>query len=62
MINNNINKKFLGGYSMSKRLTIMLDDDLDRKLRILQAKMIQKNQGSYSFSRAVNDSLRKTLK
>ncbi|GAF69776.1 unnamed protein product [marine sediment metagenome] len=47
---------------MSKRITIMLDDDLDKKLRALQAKAIQKNQGSYSFSKALNDTLRKTLK
>ena len=39
----------------------MIDDDLDRKLRAKQAKTIQKNQSSYSFSQALNETLRKTL-
>ena len=47
---------------MSKRVTIMIDDDLDKKLRLTQAKMIQQKQTSYSFSKAVNDTLRKVLK
>jgi hypothetical protein len=47
---------------MSKRVTIMIDDDLDRKLRLRQAKMIQTEQSSYSYSRVINESLRKILK
>jgi len=47
---------------MSKRVTIMIEDDLDKKIRQIQAKMIQKMQGSYSYSKALNDSLRKSLK
>jgi len=47
---------------MSKRVTIMIDEDLDKKLRIRQAKRIQQEQSSYSYSRAVNDTLRKVLK
>ena len=47
---------------MSRRVTIMMDDDLDKKLRFLQAKMIQQKQISYSYSKAVNNSLRKALK
>lgn len=47
---------------MSKRVTIMIDDDMDEKLRIRQARMIQKERKSYSYSRVLNDSLRKTLK
>ena len=47
---------------MSKRVTIMIEDELDKKLRTLQAKMIQQKQTSYSYSKAVNDSLRKVLK
>jgi len=47
---------------MTKRVTIMIDDDNDRKLRIRQAKMIQQQQGSYSFSKVLNDVLRKNLK
>ncbi len=48
--------------SMSKRVTIMIDDDLDKKLRLRQAKMIQQEQSSYSYSKVLNELLRKTLK
>ena len=47
---------------MSKRVTIMIDDDLDKKLRLRQAKMIQQEQSSYSYSKEINESLRKILK
>jgi len=47
---------------MSKRVTIMIDEDLDKKLRLRQAKMIQQEQSSYSYSRVLNESLRKVLK
>ena len=48
--------------SMSKRITIMIDDDLDKKLRTYQAKQIEKIQKTYSYSKAINDILRKSLK
>ncbi len=44
------------------RVTIMLDDDLDKKLRLRQAKMIQSDQNTHSFSSVLNDVIRKTLK
>ena len=47
---------------MSKRVTVMIDDDLDKKLRLRQAKMIQQEQSSYSYSKVLNESLRKILK
>lgn len=47
---------------MTKRVTIMIDDDLDKKLRQKQAKMISQEQSSYSFSRVLNETLRKSLK
>lgn len=47
---------------MSKRVTIMINDDLDKKLRNIQAKMIQKEQTSYSYSKVLNEALRKVLK
>jgi len=47
---------------MSKRVTIMIDEDLDKKLRLRQAKLIQQEQSSYSYSRVLNESLRKVLK
>ena len=47
---------------MSKRVTIVIDESIDKKLRLRQAKIIQQNQSSCSFSRVVNDTLRKGLK
>ena len=47
---------------MSKRVTIMIDDDLDKKLRLRQAKMISQEQSSYSYSKVLNETLRRTLK
>jgi len=47
---------------MSKRVTIMIDDDLDKKLRMKQAKMIQQEQSSYSYSKTLNSTLRLVLK
>ena len=47
---------------MAKRITIMLDDDLDRKLRLIQAKEIQSTKGSISFSSVINKLLQKSIK
>jgi predicted transcriptional regulator len=47
---------------MSKRVTIMIDDDLDKKMRMLQAKMIQSTTSSVSFSNVLNQVLRESLK
>ena len=47
---------------LGKRITIMLDDDLIKKLRAEQAKLIKKSTKSVSFSRVVNELLRKGLK
>ncbi len=47
---------------MSKRVTIVIADDLDKKLRTRQAKIIQQEQVSCSYSRVVNEMLRKVLK
>ena len=47
---------------MSKRVTIMIDDDLDKKMRLLQAKMIQSTSSSVSFSNVLNQVLRANLK
>ena len=49
-------------FIMRKRVTIVIDDDLDKKLRLRQAKMIQQKQSSYSYSRVLNETLRKVLK
>jgi hypothetical protein len=47
---------------MSKRVTIMLDNDLDKKMRLMQAKMIQSTTSSVSFSNVLNTVLRESLK
>ena len=47
---------------MSKRVTIMIDEDLDKKIRMRQAKIIQQEQTSCSYSKVLNKILRKSLK
>jgi len=47
---------------MGNRVTIVLDDDNDKKLRLRQAKLIRESSKSVSFSRVINDILRKHLK
>ena len=47
---------------MSKRITIILDNDLDKKLRVMQAKEIMKTTKSISFSKILNITIRKSLK
>ena len=46
----------------TKRVTIMIDGDLDQALRERQSRLIRKTQGSYSFSKVLNETLRKQLK
>jgi len=47
---------------MGKRITIILDDELLKKLHEIQAKQIKQSSKSVSFSRVLNDILRKGLK
>ena len=47
---------------MAKRVTIIIDDAIDKKLRIIQAKRIEKSSNHVSFSKILNEQLRKTLK
>jgi len=47
---------------MSKRVTIMIDEDINKKLRLRQAKIITQEQVSCSYSRVLNETLRKYLK
>ncbi len=47
---------------MGKRVTIVIDDDLNKKLRVLQAKIIQQENASCSYSKVMNQLLRKSLK
>ena len=47
---------------MGKRITIILDDDLLKKLHEIQAKQIKQSAKSVSFSHILNEVLRKSLK
>ena len=47
---------------MSQRITVILDDDIVTTLRQKQAKLITKSTKSVSFSRVLNDTLRKNIK
>jgi hypothetical protein len=56
------NSQLLFYLIMGKRITIMLDDDLDKKLRLIQAKAIQNTARSVSLSTVLNKTLRNYLK
>lgn len=47
---------------MIRRHTIILDKDLEAKLRNIQADMIKKTGSSVSFSYVINQLLKKALK
>ena len=47
---------------MSKRITVVLDDELVKKLRNVQSKKIGKSKKTVSFSSVINEELRKSLK
>ena len=46
---------------MSDRITVVFDADMIKKLRHLQAKQITEESKSVSFSRVVNNQLRKSF-
>jgi len=47
---------------MGKRVTIVLDDDLAKKLHEIQAKLIRETTKSVSFSKVLNETIRVSLK
>ncbi len=47
---------------MAKRITVVLDDQVVKKLRIIQSKKISKSNKSISFSSVINEELRKVMK
>jgi len=53
------NKSF---QSMLTRITIMLEDELQKKLRDKQAKLIKQSNKSVSFSQVVNQTLNDAIK
>ena len=46
---------------MSVRITALLDDDVVKKLRLYQAKKIQKSKQGVSFSEVLNEVIKKGL-
>jgi len=46
---------------MSKRVTIMLHDELMKKVRNKQAKLVKTEKGYVSLSRVINDVIREGL-
>ncbi len=47
---------------MGDRITIVLDEDNMKKLREKQAKLIKESAKAVSFSRVINETLRKRAK
>lgn len=47
---------------MAKRITVMIEDEVSKKLRQIQAKMIQTSAESVSYSKLINDILKTGLK
>ena len=47
---------------MSKRVTIMIEDEVDKKLRFIQAKEILSTSRSVSYSSTINKILKTNLK
>jgi len=46
---------------MSRRITVMLDDDVLKKLRVKQAMMIKKSVQTVSFSKVITDTLQQAF-
>lgn len=46
---------------MAKRVTIMIEEALDKKLRLEQSKQIKETNASVSYSKVLNDALEKVL-
>ncbi len=42
---------------MARRVTIMISDDLDKKIRVKQAKLIKELNSTVSYSRVINEAL-----
>ncbi|WP_179371136.1 hypothetical protein [Nitrosopumilus ureiphilus] len=47
---------------MGKRITVIIDDGIVKKLREKQAKKIKESSESVSFSRVLNEALRNSMK
>ena len=47
---------------MAIRITIVLDDNVHKKLRVYQARMIKNSEDAVSFSHVINEVLQRGLK
>ena len=47
---------------MGSRVTIVLEDELFKKIRLKQADLIKESAKAVSFSKVINEELRKSLK
>jgi len=47
---------------MNYRITVTIDEENFKKLRILQAKLLRQTNSSVSFSRVLNDTISNCLK
>ncbi len=47
---------------MAIRITIMIDRDLQKKLRVLQSKKIRVSRKNVTFSQVINEVIQKGLK
>lgn len=52
----------MGYWQLSKRITIMLEDEIYKKLRISQSKQIKNSVKSVSFSSVINSILEEGIK
>lgn len=48
--------------NMGKAITVIIDEDLQKKLRDVQARLIQKHNRSFSFSKVLNMALKEGIK
>lgn len=46
---------------MPKRVTVVIDDDLLKRLRYIQSRELVKTESSVSLSSVINDTLRKSF-
>jgi len=49
-------------FRMSKRITVMIEDEVIEKLRNLQAKQIKERTSAVSLSQVINEVLKRNLK
>jgi len=46
---------------MAKRITVVLDDEVVKKLRFVQSRQIKESSEAVSFSKVVNEALKKSI-